>query len=211
MLLYSLAADMLSLTCTWEKGSEHKQDVLEKPFNRGKNASLASWPHRGVCFKASVCALKVQLKSTAGVLLELRLISESRMSIHSDVPLSSITSNTNEAFAPLPPSLCPFPLHPPSLPTPSPLIVAVLARGLSVGVADELMQQVPSVERIGWRTMSDKDTGSERENETWMEVWRGRWTVMHWMSHRLVLLITSSLSGTNLSCPLCHQEREEIF
>lgn len=128
---------MLSLTCTWEKSGEHKQDVLEKPFNREKNASLASWPHRGVCFKASVCALKVQLKSTAGVLLELRLISESRMSIHSAVPLSSITSNTNQAFAPLPPSLCPFPLHPPSLPTPSPLIVAVLARGLSVGVADE--------------------------------------------------------------------------
>lgn len=89
------------------------------------------------------------------------LIFESGVSIHSAAPLSSITSNTNEASAPLPLALCPFLLHPLSLPLTPSLILSVLARGLSVGVADELMkmQRVPGVERKGWRTKSDRDTG----------------------------------------------------
>lgn len=68
----------------------------------------------------------------------------------------------------LPLSLCLFLLHTPDLPLPLSIIVAVLARGLSVGVTDELMkmQQVPKVEWKGWRTESDRDTGSESEKET---------------------------------------------
>lgn len=75
----------------------------------------------------------------------LRLISESDMSIHSCGLLSSITSNANEAAAPLPPSL----LHTPNFSLPPSHTLAALAEGLGVGVANKFMktQQVPSEEK----------------------------------------------------------------
>lgn len=95
---------------------------------------------------------------------ELGLIYKSCVSIHSAGPLSSITSNTNEASGPPPPRRS-FLLHPPDFPLPPSLILAVLARGLRLGGAYELMkmQQVPSVGRKGWRTKSDSKRETEME------------------------------------------------
>ncbi len=109
---------MLSVTCTWEEGTQHRQEGLKKPLNRINGISSILTTSNSVCFEASLYSLKVLPKSTAGTLLELRLISERYVSIHSAAPLSPITSNTNEANAPLPPFLCPFPLHLPNLPPP---------------------------------------------------------------------------------------------
>lgn len=161
-----------------------------------------------MCFKAS---LKVLLKTTAGALLQLRLIFESCVSIHSAAPLSSITSTTNEASAPpphlpssLPLSLPPAHTRPPSTP---------FYHSCCIGPGPECRSRrwinenaagpkgrVERVEDREWQRHRQRKR--KRDGE---EVWWGRRTAMHWMSHRLVLLIASSLSSTNLACPLCQQ------
>lgn len=149
---------------------------------------------RLLCFKVLVCLLKVWLNSTARALLVLWLISESCMSIHSCGLLSSITSNTNEASAPLPSSL----LHTPNYSLPPSLTLAVLAQGLSVGVTNELikMQQVQSEDR---KERIDRDASvMEMDCDALYE-------------SQISTLIASSLSTTIVSCPLYQHQRKDIF
>lgn len=102
--------------------------------------------------------------NSVGVVIHV-LISGKCESTRSTSSLSSITSNTNEASATLPPFLHPPKLHPPPV-----HILAVLAQGMSVGVNTELIkkiQWVPSLQKKGYWT--DREWAGEWEKDIYRD------------------------------------------
>ncbi len=207
---------MLSVTCTWEEGTQHRQEGLKKPLNRINGISSILTTSNSVCFEASLSSLKVLPKSAAGTLLELRLISESYVSIHSAAPLSPITSNTNEANAPLRPSLpssvlscctCPTSLH--HLPRCSYIGLGPECRSrwwFNANAAGPKCSEEKVEDKKVTETQAAKERRRHRDVSVMGEVYCD---TLNESQIRATYCIV--LSSTNLSCPLSAAEWRNIL